>query len=218
MRKSLIIAVLALAVAAAVLVGLVSSQSKPKAPEPEAQPSVAEAAAPAETLQSNPHVRPGLRRSVQTQPEASSVAMPAATANLITNWEDKVDEVLGSTASDSDKATQMLALFPYLPPEGQEEVARHVSNLLPNQDYGLMHNYLTNSDLPENVLDVLLADALNRPNSLKLPALLDLARNEQNPEAAEAKDFLELLLDQDYGTNWDQWQAGVDAWLKDNPD
>jgi len=81
-----------------------------------------------------------------------------------------------------------------------------------------MRSYLTNADLPENVLDVLLDDALNRPNSLKLPALLDIARNEQNPEAAQAKDFLELFLDEDYGTNWDQWQASMDQWLKENPD
>jgi len=63
-----------------------------------------------------------------------------------------------------------------------------------------------------------LADALNRPNSLKLPSLLDVARDPQNPKAGEAKEVLQLFLDEDYGSDWTTWQAKMDAWLKDNPD
>ena len=40
-----------------------------------------------------------------------------------------------------------------------------------------------------------------------------------NPDAyAEAKDFLHLFLEQDYGSDWDRWQAGVEQWLKAHPD
>ena len=97
-------------------------------------------------------------------------------------------------------------------------MAQHLSNLVPDQDYRLLHASLTNAALPEEVLDVLLDDTLNRPNSLKLPALLEVARNPQNPKAAEAKDFLELFLEEDYGNDWDKWQASMEQWLKDNPD
>ena len=109
-------------------------------------------------------------------------------------------------------------MFLTLPADGQEEVAQHLANLVPDQDFGLMHPYLTNSSLPEDVLDVLLDDVLNRPNSLKLPALLDMARSPQHPKAAEAKDFLELLLDEDYGDDWEKWQTKMNEWLKENPD
>ena len=68
------------------------------------------------------------------------------------------------------------------------------------------------------MLDFLLDDVLNRPNSLKLPALLAVARNAQHPKAAEAKDFLQLFLEEDYGSDWDKWQARMEQWLKDNPD
>jgi hypothetical protein len=68
------------------------------------------------------------------------------------------------------------------------------------------------------VLDFLLDDVLNRPNSLKLPALLDVARNAQHPKAAEAKNFLTLFIEEDYGSDWDKWQTGIEAWLKANPD
>jgi hypothetical protein len=138
--------------------------------------------------------------------------------NLIPAWEDKVDEILGSTSSDPDKAKQMLEMFPQLSAAGQEEVAQHLSNLMPDQDYGLMQAYLTNAALPEEVLDVLLGDVLNRPNSLKLPALLAVARTPQHPKAAEAKDFLELFLEEDYGNDWEKWQGSMEQWLKENPD
>ena len=49
------------------------------------------------------------------------------------------------------------------------------------------------SALPEDILDVLLEDVLNRPNTIKLPMLLEVARDPQNPKSAEAKDVLELF-------------------------
>jgi len=72
--------------------------------------------------------------------------------------------------------------------------------------------------MSEAVLDVLLADALNRPNSLKLPLLLEVARQPDHPKAGEAKDLLELFLEEDHGKDWGQWQAKLEQWLKDNPD
>jgi len=43
-------------------------------------------------------------------------------------------------------------------------------------------------------------------------------KNSQNPKAGEAKDLLELFLEEDYGTDWNKWQAKMQQWLKDNPD
>lgn len=142
----------------------------------------------------------------------------AAAPALITNWEEKVDEILTSAAPEADKARRMLEMFPRLPEGGQVEVARHLANLVSDQDYPSLARYLTNSALPESVLDVLVADVLNRPNSVKLPALLGVARDPQNPKAGEAKDILQLFLEEDYSSDWNLWQAKVDQWLKDNPD
>jgi hypothetical protein len=63
-----------------------------------------------------------------------------------------------------------------------------------------------------------MADALNRPNSLKLPALLEVARTPQHPKAGDAKEVLGFFLETDYGDDWPKWQDKVQAWLKDNPD
>ena len=138
--------------------------------------------------------------------------------NLITDWEDKVDEILTSDGEDADKIKKMLAMFPRLPEDGQVEVAQHLSNLLPDENYAPLGEYLKDSKLPEAVLDVLLADLLNRPNSVKLPMLVEVARDPQHAKATESKDLLELFLEEDYGTDWTKWQAKAEEWLKDNPD
>jgi len=149
----------------------------------------------------------------------SKTPSPSATAtNLITDWEDKLDDILGSEGQDTDKAKQMLAMFPRLPEDAQVEVVQHVSNLLPDQEYAPLGKLLLDSKLPEAVLDMLIVDVLNRPNSLKLPLLLEIAQNPQHPKAGEAKDLLELYLEQDYGTDWNQWQAKLKQWMIDNPD
>ena len=58
----------------------------------------------------------------------------------------------------------------------------------------------------------------NRPNAVKLPLLLQTARVPDHPLATEAKEILELYLEEDYGTNWDKWQQEIERWLKENPD
>jgi hypothetical protein len=65
---------------------------------------------------------------------------------------------------------------------------------------------------------VILADVLNRPNAIKLPLLLDTARNPDNTKAGEAREMLELYLDGNYGRNWNKWKQEMEKWLKENPD
>jgi hypothetical protein len=157
--------------------------------------------------------------AMMTNKVASQAASTAQASNFITNWEDKVDEILTAEGQDdAEKAKRMLEMFPRLPPDGQAEVAQHLSNLVPDENYAALAKFLTNAQLPEEVLDVLMADVLNRPNSLKLPALLEVARDSQNPKAREAKDLLELFLEEDYGADWTKWQTKMDEWLKANPD
>lgn len=152
--------------------------------------------------------------------ETQSVAQVQAStnANQLTNWEDTVDAIIGSDGDDTNKVKQLFALFPNLPPDGQEEVAQHLSNLVDDENYAPLGELLKNAKLPEGALDQLLSDALNRPNTLKLPLLVDVAQNPDHPKAAEAKDLLELYLGEDYGNDWNVWRQHMKDWLKDNPE
>ncbi len=220
MSKFSKILVAAAIVASVVLAVIAFSWRGRKTPEAETQFAATEPTPPtaAETNRSSFFNKRPRGQSAAPAVNSQPVGAPTATTNLVSAWADKLDEILGSASPDEDKARQLLEMFPHLPTDGQEETAQHLSNLLPDADYGLLHTYLTNTALAEDVLDVLLDDVLNRPNSLKLPALLDVARTAQHPKAAEAKDFLELFLEEDYGEDWDKWQTQMQEWLKDNPD
>jgi hypothetical protein len=178
---------------------------------PAGQPSAADQAPPPSPVAAA--ARPAVTAAPLTNPPAAS---PATNPNA--DWEAKLDDILGSETDDTNKVAQLFELFPQLPEDGQIDVAQHLSNLVPDENYAPLGKLLKNASLPESVLDTLMSDALNRPNSIKLPVLLDVAQDPANPEAGEAKDLLELYLDEDYGTNWDQWRQKLQEWLKQNPD
>lgn len=192
--------------------GTTSSPTMPPAATPSSAPSSdsrppvlgAESNSPAET-------------TVTASPNAAP-ANPAATVtatNLIADWEDRLDEILGSDEDETNKVKDLIAVFPRLPEEGQTEVAQHLSNLVSDEAYAPLGQLLQNTKLPDSVLDVLMSDVLNRPNSLKLPQLLQLAQNPDHPKADEAKDLIELYLDEDDPA---KWPDKMQQWLKDNPD
>jgi len=156
---------------------------------------------------------PIMARATNENPMPSKVA-----SGVIADWDQKVSDILGTEGDEKDKAKQLVDIFPHLPPEGQEEVAHHLSNLVADEDYAPMSSFVTNSALPEAVLDVFVEDVFNRPNAIKLPVLLDIAQDPQHPRAGEAKDVLELFLEEDFGNDWTKWHAKMDKWLKDNPD
>ena len=142
----------------------------------------------------------------------------AANTNLITDWNERIDEALKSGGEDREVAKSLLKSFPRFPAEGQVEAVQHISNLLPDEDYPELAKLMEDDKLPEDVLDQLIMDLLNRPNKIMLPELVQVAKNSQHPKAGEAKDFLELYLEDDYGTDWNLWQTKVDEWIKANPE
>lgn len=168
---------------------------------------------PAPTPAPPPRTRPA--PPVATENPATA----AATATgMIKDWEQRIDNLLTTPGDESAKGRELLAMLPNLPEDGQVEAAQHMSNLLADEDFKMLTPTLTNAAVPEAVLDVLITDVLNRPNELKLPALLDVARIPNHPKATEARDILEVYVDENYGEDWAAWTTAVEKWLKENPD
>jgi hypothetical protein len=212
-------ALVAAVIGVGILLGWWGSREKPR---PQATPSVATPSPLPAVGVKPPSTRPELTSgppptaAVGTSTPPATAAVPAAAGtNVIADWEDKLDTILGSDDEDTNKVKQLLAMFPRLPEEGQTEVAQHLSNLVPDDDYGPLGQLLENPKTSESVLDVLMSDVLNRPNSVKLPLLLQLAQNPDHPKAEEAKDLVELYLDEEDPAKWPQ---KMQEWLKDNPD
>ena len=136
-----------------------------------------------------------------------------------TSPEMKIDEILlAENLDETTKANRLLGMLPSVPESLQEETAQHICNLMPDEAYGALGPLLTNGVAPEAVLDIVMADLVSRPNALKLPLLLQMARAEQHPRSEEARSVLELHLEKDFGTDWAAWENSLQAWLKENPD
>jgi len=212
------VGVVALIVAGVVLLALRLLDSPHPSTGVPATGELASAASPQPIFPAATKPLPPTESTQTDQAAAFPSAVPKTDANTITNWEDSVDSVIGSDDENTNKVKRLFELFPQLPEAGKIEVAQHLSNLVPDSDYAPLGEILKNAQQPEPVLDVLLADALNRPNGLKLPLLLDVAQSADNPKAAQAKDILGLYLDGDFGADWTTWQQKMQQWLKDNPD
>jgi hypothetical protein len=152
---------------------------------------------------------------------ASIPGVPAAapgSTEPVADWSAKLDDILGSNDDEAKKADLLLAMWKNLPEDGQVEIMQHISNLLPDEKFSALAQTFTNAATPEAVLDIIMTDTLNRPNGIKLPVLLDVARTPGHPKAEEARDILEVFVDADHGTDWAKWEKAVNDWLKENPD
>jgi hypothetical protein len=208
-----------------VVVGLLmtrSTQPSIKPPEPDQKRSVAEEGTEQTSMTETNRFTERRVEPVPVPPinPPTNTVVAAARTNLITDWEDRLNGILGSTAEDeAAKAKQLMAMFPRLPEDGQVEVAQHLANLTDDKDFAPLGAYLVDPATPETVVDVLMADLLNRPNAVKLPLLLGVAQScPDHKTAEEAKEVLALFLDEDYGTDWAVWQTKLQKWLADNPD
>ena len=176
-------------------------------------------ASPAGTVGATGPGLPGARPSTTPPGALAPGAAPGADATgEMPDWNEKLDTILGSNEDEARKAEQLLGLWSTLPEEGQVETMQHISNLLPDEKFSLLNQAFTNAATAEAVLDIIMSDALNRPNALKLPSLLEVARIPGHPKAEEAREILEVFVDHDYGTDWAQWDKAVKDWLKENPD
>jgi hypothetical protein len=149
-------------------------------------------------------------------PTPSNAPAVEPVANAVAGSFQSIDDILGSSLDETQKVQQLFALFPKLTGEDQEEAVQHISNLLPDENYAPLGKLLTDAKLPEAVLDALMTDVLNRGDALKLPALLDVAKQPNHAMASDARDVLEIYLEHDYGVDWTAWDEAIKRWLKEN--
>ena len=136
----------------------------------------------------------------------------------VTNWPAQLGAVLTSSNSSVNQAVSLVSMFPNLPPEAQLEAAQHTTRLLPGEYFGALGVYLTNQNISPAVRRTIFADLLTRPNTLKLPWLVEVAQGGDDQQAKEALFLLQSHLREDYGTDWNAWRERVAVWLSQNPD
>lgn len=184
--------------------------NRPSAPDPAAVVSAPPATEPAVRELSTAGVK------VSSSPAAPAESARPAAPPVVLSWEKRRDELLTSSTPTAEKAEQLLALLPQLAGPEQEEAAKHLANLLGDDQFVTAGAYLTNAQAPATVQSILMADLFNRPERVKLPLCLAIVRAEDHPQAGQARSLLTLFLSEDYGTNWPAWEEAIRARLQAN--
>jgi hypothetical protein len=148
----------------------------------------------------------------------------AATRDLTTAqpteevWAEAIDTVLRDSATDvASKSRRMLALLPQLPPALQAEAAQHLVNLATDSAPGTVVEPLLDPRIDRSALGVLLLGLLQRADKIRLPTLLQIARNPEHAKCAEALQYLHFLLDSDDPPDSAAWEARIEARLRPPP-
>ena len=141
----------------------------------------------------------------------------ASSAGTIFEWYDfylygSLAAVIGAKFFSSfDVNTRAIfALLPSLPESALTTATEQAIEKLPDADYpATALPVITNPETHGQVLSILFADLLERPDAITLPALLTIAKNPDHPFAPSALDDLCLLLSADFGSDWSRWDTAI---------
>lgn len=156
------------------------------------------------------------KRSSAHMPAQLDAAAAAAAngAEIIADWEPRLAEVLRSDVEPSEMGRQLLEMLPQLPPAGRLQAIRRAAELLPDDDYAPLDKMLSDPETPQDDLDAMMRDLLHRPDSLKLPALLTVARAAGHPYRGDAREILAVVLGEDFEEDWGIWENAIAAWVE----
>ena len=129
-------------------------------------------------------------------------------------WEVKLDKIVHSALEMEDIADRLIVLFPSLPATGKEEAAQHICDNVSDETYAKMRPLTVDAGLGEDVLDVFYTDLGNRDEKIRLPVLLEIARNARHPFRTEAAEELAFILDAEPGKDFTRMEAAMKAYLK----
>ena len=209
-RLLAILAVIVVAICVGAMWFLNSTPTTPLVVTPPATP----APVTPELARPIPRETPKIATRTESTPVRPTERPQPPAAKPMADWEIKIDQILQRNADESQTAQMLISLLPTLPPEGQEEAAQHISNLILDKDYNKVAALVKNPGLPEDVLDVFVTDLMNREDEVKLPILLDIAKIPNHPHHEEAATDLQIFLDEDYGKDWAKWDQAMKSYLQ----
>lgn len=159
---------------------------------------------------------PNFPESAAAKPTAPHIVPEAAP--VLTADDRKIDEVLrlytaNPTQDHTVTAQVLINLLPTLTKSGQLEGARHIANLLPDNEYQRVMPIWRNARSDRNVIEILGSDLINRDPKIMLPAMLEALRQPSHPFHDRGRQTLHLFLDDDYGTDFTKWDGALQTFL-----
>ena len=204
-------------VAIGVLIGYLASR-RTSSPPPEIAPTGATTST--QVTATVPDALKMTARTVNTNEVVNLYDGKLEGEEISTNPDDKIDDILGEVTDVTNVVNQLAEIYPKLSRAGKIEAVEHMINLVPDEDYTPLSKILTDKDVLPEVASDILTDLIDRPNDVKMPLMLAVARNPNHPGAKEAKENLELLIEpeEDLGDDWDKWEKAIEEWVKENPE
>jgi hypothetical protein len=133
------------------------------------------------------------------------------------SWAEAIDTVLRDTTDVTAKSRRMLELLPHLPPALQAEAAQHLVNFATDTAPGTVVEPLLDSKIDRSAHAVLLLGLLQRADKIRLPTLLQIARNPEHAKCADALQYLHFLLESDDPADSAAWEPRIEARLRPTP-
>jgi hypothetical protein len=133
-------------------------------------------------------------------------------------WKPKMETILGSNMSAQQKLQSLKELFSRLHEAEAEPAVQELTARVTDEGYAFLKPLTVDPTLPEPVRDEFMVDLMNRPNSVKIPLFLEVARNPDHPDRESAFDTLEAFTGLKHGADWNSWEKGIQEWMKENPD
>ena len=129
-------------------------------------------------------------------------------------WSQVIDTVLRDNSDVAEKSRRMLQMLPHLPAALQAEAAQHLVNFATDSAPENVVEPLLNASTDRSAQGVLLLGLLQRADKIRLPALLQIARNPEHAKHTDALRYLHFLLESDDPADSAAWEARIEARLK----
>jgi hypothetical protein len=213
--KALIVIIL-VAIAAYLGYRIISKPKPADAPVAEQQPAVEPTSAPRVAPVQDKAPATNLTRTATTNKPMARVN--SATTKPTGEWKAKMERILTANTSSEQKLQDLKEMLAKLEEADAEEAVRDLTTRVKNDGYAFLKPLAVDASLPEPVRDEFMVDLMNRPNSIKMPLFLEIARNPDHPDHESAFDTLEAFTGLTFGADWNGWEKGIQQWLKNNPD
>jgi hypothetical protein len=175
----------------------------------------------------NPAIQNTKSRRAQAQPGQNPSSLPGVSEISDATSTAAIDSILRDQSAGPDalaeKTRRLLELLGRLSPALQAEAAQHLVNFATDENpRALLEPLVDTAPYPDAsrtplegaAYDILLLGLLQRADKIRLPALLQIARNSEHPRNAQALEYLQFVLETNHGPDWIQWQSSIDARLK----
>jgi len=135
-------------------------------------------------------------------------------------WYEENVDARGAHLNDRTLRDEMvrLAQYPDLPANERRDALDSALSLTDDREYAQVTKLWTDKTLPRAMQETLFDDLISRNPRLKLDTALSVAREEESPLAAQAKEFLRFQTQEDHGTDWKAWEDTVERTIREQED